>query len=160
LYEAQRARVEKSVCIYVYTYVHTNIYIYISAEKGRQFHPFARGREGAPREECVYLCLHLCAYKHIHTHTREFLQRKVDNFIRLYEAERARLEKSVKDALTKILERTQAVQGLSKRMQEEGTELRKVAARVQVSVLFVVYVCVVYPWQSTITIRLSTYQCK
>jgi hypothetical protein len=60
------------------------------------------------------------------------VQRKVDNFIRLYEIERTRLEKSVKDALAKILERTQAVQGLSKRMQEEGTELRKIAATVQV----------------------------
>lgn len=61
----------------------------------------------------------------------EMCQRRVDNFIRLYEVERGRLNAGVKGALEQITQRTHVVQGLAKRMQEEGTELRRIAGRVQ-----------------------------
>jgi len=61
----------------------------------------------------------------------EMCQRRVDNFIRLYEVERSRLTSGVKGALDQITQRTHVVQSLAKRMQEEGTELRRIAGRVQ-----------------------------
>lgn len=89
-------------------------YVREEADRGRQHLGDLVSDEKVQRETAVGMC-----------------QRKVDSFVRLYEVERSRLDKSVKDALAQILERTRSVQDLSKRMQDEGLELRRMAARVQ-----------------------------
>jgi predicted outer membrane protein len=56
----------------------------------------------------------------------------VDAFARSYEAERQRLAKTVHDAVTHMSERTSSAQTISKRLQEESAEVKRLALRLQV----------------------------
>jgi hypothetical protein len=60
------------------------------------------------------------------------MARKMDAFTRLYETERERIHKSVRDALAQMFERTNAVQDLAKNIQKDGIEVKRVAVTVQV----------------------------
>jgi hypothetical protein len=62
----------------------------------------------------------------------ESMMRKMDAFTRLYETERERIHKSVKDALTQMFERTNTVQELAKSMQKDGIDVKRAAVNVQV----------------------------
>eukprot|EP00284_Hemiselmis_tepida_P009808 CAMPEP_0174923116 /NCGR_PEP_ID=MMETSP1355-20121228/6363_1 /TAXON_ID=464990 /ORGANISM="Hemiselmis tepida, Strain CCMP443" /LENGTH=401 /DNA_ID=CAMNT_0016168771 /DNA_START=1 /DNA_END=1203 /DNA_ORIENTATION=- len=57
--------------------------------------------------------------------------RKLESFSRLYDAERERVHKSVREALSSMFERTAAVQELIKGVQKDGEEVKRIAAQVQ-----------------------------
>lgn len=64
------------------------------------------------------------------------VQRQVDTFARNYENERQRLAKTVHDAVTHMSERTASAQTISKRLQEESTEVKRLALRLQEEAAF------------------------
>ena len=59
------------------------------------------------------------------------VQRQMDSFSRNYENERQRLAKTVHDAVTHMSERTASAQTISKRLQEESSEVKRLALRLQ-----------------------------
>ena len=59
------------------------------------------------------------------------LVRQMDAFARNYENERQRLAKTVHDAVTHMSERTASAQTISKRLQQESTEVKRLALRLQ-----------------------------
>ena len=64
------------------------------------------------------------------------VQRQVDSFARNYENERQRLSKTVHDAVTHMSERTASAQTISKRLQEESTEVKRLALKLQEEAAF------------------------
>jgi hypothetical protein len=64
------------------------------------------------------------------------VQRQVEAFFRNNQDERQRLAKTVHDAVTHMSERTASAQTISKRLQEESSEVKRLAQRVQEQAAF------------------------
>lgn len=64
------------------------------------------------------------------------VQRQLDTFARIFEAERSKQHASVQHALAQMLERTAAVQKIAKEVEGDGQEVKAIALRVQEATTF------------------------